>query len=210
MSERAWAESGDVHGRRVMSPLQGFGRMWQKTYTTSVPASRATPAEVIAIWRARFGEFWPDGNRFYGPLTGIAPGEVARIDMDVPGRVTLSTGVLVLYADDVSFTLMTPQGHMFAGWITFSARAAGAATIIEAQVLMRAGDPLFELGLTFGGHRQENRFWAQTLTALAADLGYAADVTTGVVCVDRRRQWRRWRNVRQSAALRARPRLRRS
>ena len=33
----------------------------------------------------------------------------------------LSTGVMVLYADDESFTLMTPQGHMFAGWITFSA-----------------------------------------------------------------------------------------
>ena len=32
----------------------------------------------------------------------------------------LSTGVLVLYADDESFTLMTPQGHVFAGWITFS------------------------------------------------------------------------------------------
>ena len=32
----------------------------------------------------------------------------------------LSTGVMVLYADDESFTLMTPQGHMFAGWITFS------------------------------------------------------------------------------------------
>ena len=59
------------------------------------------------------------------PLTGLAPGEVARIDMDMPGRVTLSTGVLVLYADDESFTLMTPQGHMFAGWITFSAARRG-------------------------------------------------------------------------------------
>ena len=33
----------------------------------------------------------------------------------------LSTGVMVLYADEESFTLMTPEGHMFAGWITFSA-----------------------------------------------------------------------------------------
>ena len=36
----------------------------------------------------------------------------------------LSTGVMVLYADEESFTLMTPQGHMFAGWITFSAHRA--------------------------------------------------------------------------------------
>jgi hypothetical protein len=191
-----------------MSPIQGFGRMWQKTYAMTLPA-QTTPAEAIATWRARFAEFWPTGNRFYGPLTGLAPGEVARIDMDMPGRVTLSTGVLVLYADEESFTLMTPEGHMFAGWITFSAAADGEHTVVKAQVLMRAGDPVYELGLTLGGHRKEDRFWAQTLTALAAELGHAAEVTTDVVCVDRRRQWRRWRNLRHSAALRARPRLRR-
>ena len=44
--------------------------------------------------------------------------------MTLPGRMKLSTGVMVLYADDESFTLMTPQGHMFAGWITFSATEA--------------------------------------------------------------------------------------
>jgi hypothetical protein len=203
-----WAESGDVHGRRVMSPIQGFGRMWQKTYTAAIPATLASPAEAIAVWRARFAEFWPEGNRFYGPLTGLAPGEVARIDMDMPGRVTLSTGVLVLYADDESFTLMTPQGHMFAGWITFSASTTGADTEIRAQVLMRASDPLYEIGLTLGGHRQEDRFWAQTLAALAAGFGHQAEVVTDVVCVDRRRQWKRWRNLRHSAALRARPRFR--
>ena len=43
------------------------------------------------------------------------------LDLTMPGGLKLSTGVLVLYADEESFTLMTPQGHMFAGWITFSA-----------------------------------------------------------------------------------------
>ena len=32
--------------------------------------------------------------------------------------------MFVLYADEESFTLMTPQGHMFAGGITFSAERA--------------------------------------------------------------------------------------
>ena len=50
----------------------------------------------------------------------------------------LSTGVMVLYADEESFTLMTPQGHMFAGWITFSAIEDGDDTVAQAQVLMRA------------------------------------------------------------------------
>jgi hypothetical protein len=122
----------------------------------------------------------------------------------------LSTGVLVLYADRESFTLMTPQGHMFAGWITFSAATEGEATLVRAQVLMRASDPLYEVGLTLGGHGKEDRFWADTLRGVAARFGDAdADVTTEVVCVDRRRQWRRWHNLRFSSAIRARPHLRR-
>ena len=52
---------------------------------------------------------------------------MALLDVDLPGRVKLSTGVMVLYADDESFTLMTPQGHMFAGWITFSATETATA-----------------------------------------------------------------------------------
>ena len=71
---------------------------------------------------------------------------------------------MVLYADDESFTLMTPQGHMFAGWITFSATERDDETVAQAQVLMRASDPIFELGLTLGGHRQEDKFWNHTLT----------------------------------------------
>ena len=46
---------------------------------------------------------------------------MALLDLAIGGGVKLSTGVFVLYADEESFTLMTPQGHMFAGWITFSA-----------------------------------------------------------------------------------------
>ena len=81
----------------------------------------------------------------------------------------LSTGVLVLYADDESFTLMTPQGHMFAGWITFSAFAR-RRTVAQAQVLMRANDPIYEMGLTMGGHKQEDRFWQHALSQLAGPL----------------------------------------
>jgi hypothetical protein len=39
--------------------------------------------------------------------------------------------VLVLYADDESFTLMTPEGHMLAGWITFSAERDGDGTVVQ-------------------------------------------------------------------------------
>ena len=73
----------------------------------------------------------------------------------------------------------------------------------QAQVLMRASDPIFEIGLTMGGHKQEDRFWAQTLTALAAHFDHEADVDTRVVCVDKQRQWSKWRNVWHSSAIRS-------
>ena len=94
--------------------------------------------------------------------------------------------------------------------ITFCAATGGEQTRVRALGLMRASDPLYEAGLTLGGHRKEDRFWADTLTAVAARFGHAAEVETEVVCVDRRRQWRRWGNLRHSAAIRARPRLRRA
>jgi hypothetical protein len=194
----------NVEGRRLTSPIQGFGKMWQKTYQVRLPAERVGPEELIATWKKRFPEFWPDGNMFYAPLTGIEPGEVALIGMTLPGKMKLSTGVMVLYADEESFTLMTPQGHMFAGWITFSATRAGEETVAQAQVLMRASDPIFELGLTFGGHRQEDRFWHHTLASVATHFGHPdAEVDTQVVCVDKRRQWSRWRNVWHSSAIRS-------
>src|SRR4051794_33327503 len=193
----------NVEGRRLASPIQGFGKMWQKTYQVRIPRERVSAVELITAWKDHFPEFWPEGNRFYGPLTGIEPGDVALLNMTLPGKMKLSTGVMVLYADAESFTLMTPQGHMFAGWITFSAAEQDGETVAQAQVLMRASDPIFELGLALGGHRQEDRFWTQTLTALAASFDHDGEVDTQVVCVDRRRQWSRWRNVWHSSAIRS-------
>lgn len=54
-----------VEGRRLTSPIQGFGRMWQKTYQVRLPAERVAPADLIATWKQRFPEFWPEG----GPST---------------------------------------------------------------------------------------------------------------------------------------------
>lgn len=193
----------NVEGRRVTGPLQGFGQMWQKTYRVRLTGSALAPHEVIQTWKEHFPEFWPDGNRFYAPLAGIAPGEVALINLSMPGGAPLSTGVLVLYADAESFTLMTPEGHVFSGWITFSAEREGDDTLVQAQVLMRANDPLYELGLALGGHEQEDEFWRRTLAALAQRLGAPESVVeTRVVCVDTRRQWSRAGNIRYNAALR--------
>ena len=197
----AGAVNLNVEGRRVVGPLQGFGPMWQKTYKVLLTGASVVPTEVIKVWKEQFPRFWPRGNRFYAPLTGIAPGEVALLSLTA-GGMPLSTGVLVLYADDESFTLMTPQGHMFAGWITFSAFEEDGSTVAQAQVLMRANDPIYELGLRFGGHRQEDRFWQSTLQALATEFGVSAPVQTQAVCVDPKLQWSHARNIWQNAAMR--------
>jgi hypothetical protein len=195
------AAAFNVEGRRVVGPLQGFGPMWQKTYRVRLSGAPATPGEVIHTWKQHFQEFWPRGNRFYAPLVGIAPGEVALLSVRA-GGVPLSTGVLVLYADDESFTLMTPQGHMFAGWITFSAYEEGGTTVAQAQVLMRSNDPVYELGLRLGGHGQEDKFWQHTLLALAARFGVNGQVLVRTACVDPGIQWGQVGNIRYNAGIR--------
>jgi hypothetical protein len=192
-----------VEGKRLLSPVQGFGRMWQKTYKVRLREIETTPPAVVAGWRARFPAFWPKGNDFYPPLTGLEPGEIALVGVAGPGGMKLKTGVMVLYSDDESFTLMTPEGHLFAGWITFSAHVEDGVNVAQTQVLMRAQDPIGELGLAMGGHRMENRFWEQTLTNLATHLGADGELSTTVTCVDRRRQWSQARNVRNSVAIRS-------
>src|SRR6204780_5600796 len=59
----------NVAGRRLTGPVQGFGKMWQKTYRMNAGPAIA-PEAAIATWKQHFPEFWPKGNRFAGALTG--------------------------------------------------------------------------------------------------------------------------------------------
>ena len=117
--------------------------------------------------------------------------------------MTLSTGVLVIFADDESFAFMTPEGHQFASFITFSSYADDGVPVVQIQALLRASDPLYELSMPIVAQRTEDRFWNDTLRTLAAHFGVAdATVEMQRVCVDRRRQWRYAGNIRQNAAIR--------
>jgi len=77
---------------------------------------------------------------------------------------------------------------MFAGWITFSAFAEDGLTYAQAQVLMRASDPM-------------------SLAAHAAVAGRASRChgrgRDDTVCVDRGRQWSRATNIWHNAGIRS-------
>ena len=135
------------------------------------------------------------------PITGIAPGEVAVLNI-APGGMPLSTGVMVIYADDESFTFMSPEGHVFSGWITFSAYESEGCTVAQTQLLVRANDPLYEMAFRLGGSKAEDRFWHHTLTSLADHFAVEGQVQMTSSCVDPKLQWSQAKNIWHNAAIR--------
>lgn len=189
----------NVAGRKLTGPLQGFGQLWQKTYR--VPIEGKTPEEIISTWKAEYGRFWPEGHRFYAPITGIQPGEVGLINAK-SGPTKLSTGVMVLYADDTSFTYITPEGHPFAGWVTFSAFEEDESIYAQVHMLIRPNDPIYEMGFLMFGSRDEDKMWQHTLRELSSYLGTDSEVETEIVRVDRKRQWKKFGNIRHNSVAR--------
>lgn len=196
----AEAVNRNVEGRRLSGPVQGFGPLWQKTYRVRLDGATISPQQLVARWKAEFASFWPQTGRFYASMSEITPGDVAVLNLQA-GPLKICTGVLVLYADETAFTVMTPEGHQFAGFNTFSAYTDRGATVAQIQALLRASDPLFDAGMLLG-HRIEDRFWQATLRNLAARVGAGgATVSLERVKLDGRRQWRHWPNVRHNAVV---------
>jgi hypothetical protein len=193
----------NVNGRRLIGTQQGFGQLWQRTYRIRLADKGLTPAEVASIWKTRFSEFWPAGNHFYGSQAQRTPGEVALINLSpMPGPMKLTTGVMVIFADDVSFTFMSPEGHMYAGWNTFSAFVEDGATYAQVQILVRTSDPAWEIVMRLFAFKAEDMFWHQTLTNLAGFFGVCGqEVEQRLVLLDSHVQWKRALNIWRNAAL---------
>ena len=202
----AGAWNANVRGRRLNAANGGFGRLFQKTFAVSLIGANVAPQDVIKTWKTHFGEFWPKGQRMFLPSTGIAPGEVGLINASIPGTPTMATGVLVIYADDESFSFMSPEGHPFAGPLTFSAFLEDGVTVAQVHELTRASDPFWELAMMMPvlGERMQNDLWRSTLRNLATRFGVAEPaVRSKIVCVDSHRQWHNAKNIWQNAAIRS-------
>ncbi len=193
----------NVSGRRVSGALQGFGPAYKKTYRVRLTGTQVTPAQLIATWKANYSAFWPDKATLYAPLAGLQTGDVAIINASESG-VRLSTGVMVIYADDESFAFATAEGHVFSGWITFSAHSDDyGTTVAQIQPYIRTSDPLYEIGFRLFGSRKEDHFWGSTLERLARHFGVETTAEHESECIDRRLQWSQIGNIRQNAMIRS-------
>lgn len=194
------AHKGNVEGRKPTGPLQGFGRLWQKSYEVRIPGP--TPELVISTWKDNFGEFWYPSNKFYAPAAGIAPGEIAVIGGGV-GPTKITSGVRVIYADERSWSYMTPEGHPWAAIITFSAHEdEDGVTIARIHLLVRANDPLYEASFRIYTSRLEDKIWIHTLTELSAYFDGNEPVQREATLVDKKRQWSQVGNIWKNSAVR--------
>jgi hypothetical protein len=175
--------------------------LWQKTYRLTIDKPGLSPQKVVKALKQKLPAFQPPYNRFYPSPRGIAPGEVVAIDSSTPGG-PVSTGVLVLYADDVSFTFMTPQGHPESGWVTFSAFEENGKIIAQIMGLARANDFVYEAAFRAVGSKMQVNIWKTVLTSLAKYLEIPADVTVEPVCIDKHLQWSQTGNVWYNAQIR--------
>ena len=92
---------------------------------------------------------------------------------------------------------------MFNGMITFSAFDDGGVVVAQVQGLIRAQDPMYEVGMMLGGKGAEDRMWLHVLRQLASHFGVEARATVQRVVVDKKRQWEHWRNIKKNAAIRS-------
>ncbi len=198
----AGAVNLNVDGRRVNGALQGFGQLWQKTYRIKLAGATVTPRELMQVWKEHFPEFHPPESRFYPSFAGVQPGEVLLINASLTG-LPVYTGVMVIYADDGCFTVMTAEGLPEAGWNTFSVYEEDGCIVAQVQSIARANDPIYEIGFRLIGSRAQEKIWRHVLTQLAACYGVQAEVELAKQCVDPRLQWANTKNIWHNAALRS-------
>ena len=201
----------NVDGRQLVSPLQGFGQMWQKTFRIKLVGVELSSEEALKVWQNNFPSFQPPENRFYPTMIGIKPGEVILINAKVPplpglpNFLPVSTGVMVLYADDEMFTVMCPEGHPLSGWNNFRVfRDDDGVLVAEVQEQSRASDPMYEFFFrVLGSSSQQDGIWVYVLTQLAHHLGVEGEeVTLTKTLIDPRVQWSAAKNIWNNAGIR--------
>ena len=190
--------------RLPLTPFSGFGPLWQRTYRVALPGVDLSPSQVMAAWKENFSAFWPEGNDLLIPGSTLQPGMPAVIHLSLPGGMKIFTGALIMHANADSLSLMTLQGHMFCGWITFSSFVEAGTLFVQTQALLRPSDALFDLSfrLGFGAHA-EDAFWHASLLNLAAHFGVKGEVRQTNLLLDKHMQLKHFGNLWYNAGIRS-------
>jgi hypothetical protein len=195
------ARNLNVNGLIALGPVNGFGQLCQKVFRLHINDPFVTPEQAISALKGNFPSFQPPFNRFYPSPGGFRAGEVVLIDSMTPGG-PVSTGVMILCADDRSFTFNTPQGHPECGFVSFSGHEGSSGTIVQILGLARAGDPLYEAAFRLIGSRIQTRIWTHVLTSLAVHLGVPSEITFEQDCLDKGLRWSQAANLYYNAQIR--------
>ncbi len=191
----------NLKGRRPCGVMGGFGSLWKKVYELRVRDITSSPEELMKEFKENFPRLQAPFNRFYAGPSGLQPGAVVTIhSQTVAGPV--ATGVMVMYCDPLCFSLITPQGHPEAGWMTFRAFQYGDVPVIQIVGFGRASDPLFELAYRVMGAKVQEKTWTHVLASFAEHLGVQADIVMVRERVDSALQWDNCLNIWQNAHAR--------
>lgn len=190
--------------RNFWQNLFGAGRRESEAAPTPSRPRAAAPAVDIA----------PDD-----PIIAYfqnAPGavEIDKLDLDSPAlRALKASGVklavaLVSQGELIGLLNLGPRlseqdysaddRALLSNLATQAGPAVRVAQLVRQQQVeaqARANDPLYEMGCMLFAHGTQEKFWQDTLTALAKHFEVKGQVGLRKGCVDSRWQWSRARNV---------------
>ena len=87
------------------------------------------------------------------------------------------------------------------GWLRAHAQVREGFTARADLLVDARGDPLFQLLAWFGGYRQEDRFWQETLQNVSRRFGGTGEVRTQSKLTSRRFNWRAAGNIVHNAGI---------
>jgi hypothetical protein len=159
--------------RRAAQPSdQGVGALLQRDYVAVVEGSRCTPEEAVLKIRGDFPEFAPsmlaEFSRPDGKEGPLGLGDTMHIYIRGAGHCA----VVASDIEPRSVTLLTLQGHIEAGRISFGASTDEAGRLVcRIRSRSRIGDYPRFVGYHLLGKHAQTRIWTTFLERLAQACG---------------------------------------
>jgi len=162
----------EEEGRSPQPATRGSGPLLQRDYVLVIAGSRCTPEEAIRRVRRDFPRFSPrelaEFTRPAGAGESLEVGDTMHIHIAGYG----DCAVRVAQVDPRRLTLLTLDGHLEAGRITFSAdRDAAGRLVLRIRSRARLRNPPWLAAYALLGKHAQTRVWVTFLERLAVSCG---------------------------------------